>query len=271
MTFESAKLISALFEPLGLLALVLCALSAFAAATGKGPARATARGAFVLALFFASMAVFPIGEWALLPLENRFADAVPPARVDGIVVLTGDENARVSETRGFPVAGHAGQRYLYLARLAARYPQAKVVIVGTTAALEDGLTITTRDVIEPIVAGLSLSASSAARVVYEERSRTTRENALFSLEKAAPQKGESWLLVSSAFHLPRAALCFAKAGWTVDLVPAAADYFTAPTARLWAGRTSTFAQQIRFFSIAAHEYVGLLVYRLRGWTDALWP
>ena len=37
----------------------------------------------------------------------------------------------------------------------------------------------------------------------ERRSRNTQENAEFSRALAAPKPGERWLLVTSAFHMPR--------------------------------------------------------------------
>jgi uncharacterized SAM-binding protein YcdF (DUF218 family) len=41
------------------------------------------------------------------------------------------------------------------------------------------------------------------RVVAEDKSRNTVENAVFSKALAQPKPGERWLLVTSAYHMPR--------------------------------------------------------------------
>ena len=53
------------------------------------------------------------------------------------------------------------------------------------------------------------------RVIYEDRSRNTTENAEFSRDIARPRPEETWLLITSAFHMPRAVGCFRRVGWNV--------------------------------------------------------
>src|SRR5690606_36369683 len=67
------------------------------------------------------------------------------------------------------------------------------------------------------------------RLELEGRSRDTFENASFSKQIAAPQAGETWLLVTSAFHMPRAVGVFRKAGFPI--VPWPVDYKTSGTER----------------------------------------
>lgn len=53
-----------------------------------------------------------------------------------------------------------------------------------------------------------------ARIKWKDQSRNTAENAWFSYEVAAPTSGETWVLVTSAFHLGRARASFEAAGWS---------------------------------------------------------
>ena len=58
-----------------------------------------------------------------------------------------------------------------------------------------------------------------ARIIAEEQSRNTVENAVFSLLLAMPQPGERWLLVTSGYHMPRAMGIFRRAGFPVEAYP----------------------------------------------------
>jgi uncharacterized SAM-binding protein YcdF (DUF218 family) len=102
----------------------------------------------------------------------------------------------------------------------------------------------------------------------EGRSRNTRENALFTREMVAPKAGERWLLVTSAFHMPRAIGCFRAVGFELEAFPV--DY-----------RTEGDASDVRPFQhmfngmqltdLAMKEWIGLVAYRLAGYTTDLLP
>ena len=55
----------------------------------------------------------------------------------------------------------------------------------------------------------------AERMIFEDQSRTTAENARFTRDIVHPKPGETWALVTSAFHMPRSVGVFRKAGWPV--------------------------------------------------------
>lgn len=119
--------------------------------------------------------------------------------------------------------------------------------------------------VAPVFARLGLDPT---RIVFEDRSRNTAENAQLSKKKMNPTAGENWLLVTSAFHMPRAVGSFRKVGWPV--IPYPVDYNTTGRGsgggvsfRLSSGLSSTGA--------GLHEWLGLLFYRLTGRTDELYP
>jgi len=98
------------------------------------------------------------------------------------------------------------------------------------------------------------------RIVTETRSRNTSENAGFSLPLAAPAPGETWVLVTSAFHMPRAMESFRRAGWP-DLTAFPVDHRAPPN---WARLTWDFTGNLGKTEIAIKEYVGLLAYGILG-------
>jgi uncharacterized SAM-binding protein YcdF (DUF218 family) len=262
MTFMLSKIVGAILAPTNLLALLLFLGAALAFSSHEGRARFGRVLSLCLALVMLGFFILPLGEWAIAPLENKFVTMLP-RDVEGIVLLTGDENPATSEARGLPIAGHATQRYVLVARLAKIYPKAKILVVGTTAPLVHPKSMTTREVSQRILKDIGVNS---ARVSYEEKSRTTHENAMFAAKMTKPQKGEKWLLVTSAYHLPRAQLCFEEEKW--QTLPVAADYFTLP--RIHLHPRLDVANQFRLMRFAMHEYAGLIGYWAAGWIARPW-
>jgi uncharacterized SAM-binding protein YcdF (DUF218 family) len=106
------------------------------------------------------------------------------------------------------------------------------------------------------------------RITEERHSRTTWENAVDTGRLVQVQPGERWLLVTSAWHMPRAIGCFRKAGLAVTAYPV--DYLTR-------GRDDSLVLHgdittgLLRFDRAAREWVGLAGYWLSGRSDALLP
>ena len=184
-----------------------------------------------------TLGLSPIASYVLTPLEERF----PPFRddgrpVDGIVLLGGSVEAADSASRGMIVSNESAERVLDTIQLAHRYPKARILISG------GGGTVFGDGAAEaPIVAAYLKSVGiDPARILVEDRSRTTSENAIYSRELAKPREGERWLLVTSAWHMPRAVGVFEKAAFPVTPYPV--DFRTgggskyAPPLRLRLGR-----------------------------------
>jgi uncharacterized SAM-binding protein YcdF (DUF218 family) len=207
----------------------------------------------------------PLGNVLILPLEERFPpwDAAhgPP---DGIVMLGGAISPQVSVERGTIALQEGGARLVVTAELGLRYPKARIVISAGPGALvyDEGP--------EAGVAVRELEALGIAheRITAEEQSRNTVENAVFSRLIANPQPGEHWILVTSAFHMPRAIATFRAAGFPIEAYPV--DFRTGGPAD--ALRPFGIASRgLRLTDTALHEWMGLLVYRLTGRTNQLFP
>ncbi len=101
----------------------------------------------------------------------------------------------------------------------------------------------------------------------ERRSRNTSENAEFSKALVSPKPGERWLLVTSAYHMPRSIGVFRKAGFAVEPYPA--DWRTGPNDQL---KPFIFASDgLERTDAAIREWMGLVAYRISGRTDAFFP
>ncbi len=263
MSFALSKILWMIFSPGSMLTLLL-GLGVLMERSARFAIKRAGRGLILFVFFcFALIGVFPVGEWALIPLENRYAfDS--PQRVDGIIALGGDEKAFVSDARGQPTAFDSMRRYVTFSVLAKRYPEAKLAFSGGPASrgLASGMT-------DSIVAEETLISLGVPpdRMVFERNSRNTYENALYSASVLHPTPAQKWLLVTSAWHMPRAMSCFRKAGWNVAAAPT--GYFT--TGRYSFRPVFQLAVQLDMLTMAAHEYVGLVAYKLMGRTDALWP
>lgn len=216
-------------------------------------------------LVTATLWIVPLGSWWLGALEQSFAPPDPmPAQVDGIVVLGGDVDSGLVRRAGAFALGEGGMpRLTATAELARRYPAARIVFTGGSGALfapEDR----DADAARPLLAALGVPNQ---RMVFEDRSRNTHENAVESFKLAAPQPGETWLLVTSAFHMPRSVGCFRRAGWTVVAFPVDHRADPAEAISLMRGPGRRLAE----FGRALKETIGLAVYRVLDRTDAFWP
>ena len=212
-----------------------------------------------------ALGLLPIASYILLPLEERF----PPFRedgrpVDGIILLGGSVEAADSASRGMIVSNESAERVLDTIQLAHRYPNARILISG------GGGTVFGDGVAEaPIIAAYLKSVGiDPGRILVEDRSRTTAENAVFSRELAKPREGERWLLVTSAWHMPRAVGVFEKADFPVTPYPV--DF------RTGGGRNNhhPFAfvsEGLRRLDLGTKEWAGLIGYYATGRTETLFP
>jgi uncharacterized SAM-binding protein YcdF (DUF218 family) len=207
----------------------------------------------------------PLGNALILPLEQRFPqwDASRGAP-DGIVLLGGMITPDVSSARGTVALNEAAERITATAELARRYPDARIIMTGGSGALifDEGA--------EAIFAVRQLEALGIAhdRITAEQQSRNTIENAVFSRLIANPKPGERWLLVTSAYHMPRAMGVFRAAGFPVEAYPV--DWRTRGPADL-VRPFSSLSDGLQRTDTAAHEWVGLFAYWITGQTTALFP
>ena len=171
-----------------------------------------------------AVGIFPIGEILLRPLESEFPPRAAPTHIDGIVVLGGVEDQRATAAWHDPQFNEAAERLTAAAALAISHPEARLVSSGGSGRLRN--TMLGQPEIPSVAVDFFMSLGiDPDRITWEDQSRNTAENARFSYEVAAPASGETWVLVTSAFHMGRALASFEAAGWG-EVVPHPVDYRT---------------------------------------------
>ena len=224
------------------------------------------RGLAVTALVLIAIAgLSPFGNALILPLEERFPpwDAARGAP-HGIISLGGALDTVISSVRGEVALNEAAERTVVIAELARRFPDARVVFTGGSGRLiHDGVS-------EAQLAGRLFDSFGIAkeRVVLEDKSRDTTENARFTRDIVQPKPGERWLLVTSAHHMPRSIGAFRAAEFPVEAYPV--DFRTRGAIDLLRPFANV-GDGLRRTDTAAREWVGLLMYRLTGRTNELFP
>jgi uncharacterized SAM-binding protein YcdF (DUF218 family) len=207
----------------------------------------------------------PLGNWLLYPLEARF----PPWNArqgapDGIIVLGGSIDTSLSAAHGGAVVRTTADRIIAAAALAHQYPNARILFTGGSANLISN-DAREADYAAALFESLGIAR---ARLMMERRSRNTQENAEFSRAMVAPKSGERWLLVTSAFHMPRSVGLFRKAGFNVEPYPV--DWHVGE-----GGDLLTFFSManegLAHTEVALHEWLGLVAYRASGKIDELLP
>lgn len=262
MFFYASKILWPLVSPGNLLLLLLCAGAGLLLTRWR---RAGRRIVLIVAVAALAVATMPLGQWMTATLEQQFPPpSALPAAVDGIIVLGGFINPRISEARGQVTLNDGGERLTATLALARRYPSARLVFTAGSGSLKRP-DLKEATYARRLFADLSVPRQ---RIVYEDRSRNTFENALFSKRLVEPKPGQVWLLVTSAFHMPRAVGCFRRVGW--EVIPYPVDYRTAGMPRWWPPGFDLVGG-LRLVRDATHEWLGLLAYRLAGRTDRLLP
>jgi uncharacterized SAM-binding protein YcdF (DUF218 family) len=207
----------------------------------------------------------PLGNWLLYPLEARFPvwDDTRGAP-DGIIVLGASVEADISAAHDRAVVRSAPDRIIAAAALAHRYPNARIVFTGGSA------TLISNDAREADFAGAIFESLgiSRSRLMMERRSRNTQENAEFSKILVAPKPGERWLLVTSAYHMPRSVGIFRKAGFAVEPYPV--DWRVGGRWDLLKFSTY-FNDGLGRVDIAVREWIGLVAYWMTDKTSSLFP
>ncbi|MBL4802585.1 MAG: YdcF family protein [Emcibacter sp.] len=218
---------------------------------------------FCLTLYFLTM-TGPLTNWLMVPLEERFSiytNDVSHGPYSGIIVLAGAERLHMSTRHNQVTLSGAAERLIEAAKLARQFPELPIIYCG--GGRSEGM-LTEVQVAQKFFteAGIDLS-----RIRFDHRSYNTYTNAIEAKALIKPDETATWLLVTSAFHMPRAVGSYRTAGLNIQPYPV--DYRT----NLSASRINIPSAGTNFSELdyAAHEWVGLLTYYISGHNDVLFP
>lgn len=209
-------------------------------------------------------ALLPIVEFAAKPLEDHLQQPNPlPQTIDGILVLGGSVNWPISQARNELNLNQAAERMFAVANLAERYPTAKLVFTGLF-----------KEVIPNELNATAQAHSFLSGPEYQNRpiifigaARSTYEEALLSIQTIKPQAGERWLLVTSAYHMPRAIGVFQTQGWNV--LPYPVDFRSSKI--LARQPTINFFGRLVELDDIAREWGALVMYKRLGRIEKILP
>lgn len=253
--FFISKIVALLAQPLHWV-IVLLAVGLLARKPGRRWPQVCQACALGLIIF---MGWQPLPDLLYRNLEQRFAEIAPDADLsayDGVVVLGGAlDSGYVAEAHTQPVINDAAERMTAATALARLYPRFQMVFTGGEGEFfGSGPTEAQR-----AARFFNSMGIAPERFVYESESRNTYENAVFTAKLPGIDPRKRWLLVTSAWHMPRSMATFEKAGWNVTAYPV--DFRTG-AATPWT--TYSLAKGPEHWNMVIREYIGLIAYQLAG-------
>ncbi|MDR3012206.1 MAG: YdcF family protein [Chitinispirillales bacterium] len=254
-----SKLSSILVDPVGLTLLVFAiGLLLFVLRRKKKIAVTFLMCGFSLLLIFSSPLV---SHFLMRGLEKQYLPS-PRYRPASAVVLLGGTTTGKIPPRIHIETAREGNRIFNAARVFRQSGSPYLVLTGGIVdIISEDTTPEAHTMFELLNEMFGISADV---VIIEDKSRNTRENAVYTKAKMEEAGlGLDIILVTSAYHMPRSVGIFKKAGFTVT--PAPSGYFKndfiSAKPLTWLPSSAALFDT----SIALREYVGIIVYKIMGW------
>jgi uncharacterized SAM-binding protein YcdF (DUF218 family) len=258
-----SKLLPLLIYPIGLSMLLL--LLAMILIVQRKSRKALVPIALAMVLMLTcSSEVF--ATWISRSLESQNLPTELP-KADAIVVLGGATHPQMPP-RPWVEVNEAGDRVLYAAKLFREGKAPRIILSGGRIDWKDGGPQSEADDMQQMLVTMGVPATA---LLLDPASLNTRENAV-NVQAILQRTGlKKILLVTSAIHMPRSKLIFKKLG--MDVIPAPTDFRTI-TEKISFWQRSTEAKilalmpeadELNLTTYALKEYVGIWIYRLRGW------
>lgn len=262
MFFYLSKLLPLFIYPLGLTCVLLVV---GLLVISKRPRLAIFCMAMSLGIILLSSNAFVAYNFARsLEWQNQTLGELPTA--DAILVLGGATRTK-SPPRPRVDLKESGDRVIYAAQLYRQKKAPAIVLSGGRIEWSGGGSAEADD-----MASILTSIGIPRDVLFlEPDSLNTYENAILTKPILEKEKFKKILLVTSAIHMPRSLMIFRKLG--IDVIPAPTDFLISENELREITLTPKAAilnllpdpDNIDIFTSALKEYIGIAIYRLRGW------
>ena len=201
--------------------------------------------------------------------EKKFADLkknyhneiILPDKVDGLLILGGATNPFLSDEFNQINLNGSVERLVESITLIKKYTEAKIIFSGGSGSIKKPKMDHAR-IAKQFFMQIGLDTD---KMIFENKSRNTYENVLYSKNIAKPKKNEKWIVITSAFHMNRAIFIGEKNDWT--LIPYAVD-FTQPKKFKFKPNLSLL-NNLNQMQRGSHEWIGLMAYYLMGRTSRI--
>lgn len=197
-------------------------------------------------------------------LERQYRPIPNLPNTQAIVILGGATRAP-DPPRPWVEVNEAGDRLLYGAKLYRQQKAPLVILSGGRLDWQRQGSSESED-----MAVLLQTMGVPARAIFQDpTSLNTRENAVNVKQILDEKKIQQILLVTSALHMPRSMMIFQRLG--IDAIPAPTDFLIDDRGSIsesWQDVILNLfpnAESLYLSSRALKEYVGILIYSLRGW------
>ncbi len=205
---------------------------------------------------FVFFAIVPVGLWTLEALENRFPKIERiPQDAKGVILLGGSFDRITTYGRGETAYNLAAGRFIRFVQLIPHHPHLRFVFTGNPFEVETA---------KKELQALNIAPSP---LLFEGDSKDTKDNAFKTAAMLHPKPQDKWILMTSAYHMPRAVGLFRKAGFTV--IPYPVDYHTPGKYEPW----FFIGLQLNLdgWHASAREWLGMVANFFMGRSDEVFP
>ena len=262
MFFYLSKVLWNFFNPINMLVILLFVGITFHLLKKKNFYRRIYQITFIL---FILIAFLPTGTYLLWKLENAFPKPkIITNNVDGILILAAGINESMTYEHQQIILNDRIERMTESIKLMKKFPKAKIILSGGNGTLS-----------KPKLKGsdaakmfYKLMEIEIDRIIFEDKSRNTYENFVFSKKFIDNKNNEKWLLVTSAFHMKRAMNVAEKL--ELNFISYPVDFSLSKDFSFKYWYRANYSANINYFYFATHEYLGLIIYYLTGKSNKIY-
>jgi uncharacterized SAM-binding protein YcdF (DUF218 family) len=255
MEFYVAKVANYLLEPLYILSFFLVFLIVLLLFTNfKKLTVFLAKFLLILFLFFGYT---PLSNFLLNKIEDFIKPSKYPAQqLTGVIILGGSFDLELeSKERNEVLLNSSAERLTKTLEIYRKNPRLLILFSGASNKIKP-IGWSESDMAKKFFLEQGVRVDN---LIFENKSRNTFENIIYSKDIIKSNKG-TWGLITSASHMPRSYFGFKKQGLILE--PISADYRTGTSSIFWIN--FDIKKGLENWNIILHEVVGIFYYKITG-------